>query len=538
MQATWILASFVFLFAVSGIARAAPITVTSANDSGGGSLRAAITAASSGDTIGFAPALGDTILLTSGPLVVTGKTLTITGPAGGITISGGTSVQVMTIDATSNVTLSNLTITDGFLSVLGGGAVANAGTLTVKNCTFSHNQTTGGGGAILNFGNANISGSTFFDNSALEGGALFNGQASISAPPGTMTVINSTFVGNRALNVGGTISNTNGMTTTDIVNCTFSLNSAGTVNGGGIFFNADELGAKITVKSSLLINFGPSHGVCDGTVVDAGYNITTDPFTCGFTFLPGATTKFVANPVVGALGNNGGPTNTIALLAGSPAIDAIPTANCTDLQTPPQPVTTDQRGFPRPDPSGTMTPESACDIGAFESSPSDLVVGNAKVQIVLTGNQSTSQANVNTTFTNHGADMECAGDDALRDGISLSVQAGTCEGGLSGGFVAPLGPFAVHMVNHHSYGTFFGTFGVGVTVSAILTALPTPPGTCGQWNLNFESVGLGVTGFAPGTPLAVLISDADGDTGCFDVPANDTIIGSPIVTPLRRVRRR
>ena len=62
---------------------------------------------------------------------------------------------------------------------------------------------------------------------------------------------------------------------------------------------------------------------------------------------------------------NGGPTATIALLAGSPAIDAIPVASCTDQATPtPNALTTDQRGIPRPDPVDGSN--GACDIGAYE----------------------------------------------------------------------------------------------------------------------------------------------------------------------------
>jgi len=58
---------------------------------------------------------------------------------------------------------------------------------------------------------------------------------------------------------------------------------------------------------------------------------------------------------------NGGPTETVALQSSSPAIDVVPMAHCTDLASPPHPLTTDQRGLPRPDQG-----ESVCDIGAYE----------------------------------------------------------------------------------------------------------------------------------------------------------------------------
>jgi hypothetical protein len=61
------------------------------------------------------------------------------------------------------------------------------------------------------------------------------------------------------------------------------------------------------------------------------------------------------------LANNGGPTKTIALQSGSPAINAIPLAQCTDQASPPNPLTDDQRLYPRPD-----ICEAFCDIGAYE----------------------------------------------------------------------------------------------------------------------------------------------------------------------------
>ena len=61
--------------------------------------------------------------------------------------------------------------------------------------------------------------------------------------------------------------------------------------------------------------------------------------------------------MLGPLQNNGGTTETHALLLGSPAIDHIPVADCTDLDG--VPITTDQRGVARPQGAG-------CDIGAYE----------------------------------------------------------------------------------------------------------------------------------------------------------------------------
>jgi len=67
------------------------------------------------------------------------------------------------------------------------------------------------------------------------------------------------------------------------------------------------------------------------------------------------------NPMLGPLQNNGGPTETMALPSGSPAVDAGNPSGCTDGQG--HPLITDQRGKPRPD----SEDKTGCDIGAYES---------------------------------------------------------------------------------------------------------------------------------------------------------------------------
>jgi hypothetical protein len=96
----------------------------------------------------------------------------------------------------------------------------------------------------------------------------------------------------------------------------------------------------------------PSGDNCVGAITDGGYNISDDG-SCNFT----ETTSKNSTParLASSLANNGGPTKTIALLNGSPAIDAIPQAQngCgTEIKR-------DQRVVKRPQGSG-------CDVGAFE----------------------------------------------------------------------------------------------------------------------------------------------------------------------------
>jgi hypothetical protein len=99
---------------------------------------------------------------------------------------------------------------------------------------------------------------------------------------------------------------------------------------------------------------------CGTPPTDVGYNIS-DNTSCGFIPRKGSANNLDPRLSLAGLANNGGPTLTIALQGGSPAIDAIPVASCTDQSSPPKRVTTDQRGFPRPDDG-----EPTCDIGAYE----------------------------------------------------------------------------------------------------------------------------------------------------------------------------
>ncbi len=96
--------------------------------------------------------------------------------------------------------------------------------------------------------------------------------------------------------------------------------------------------------------------LCKPLFTDAGYNISSGN-SCGLS----GTSKNGTDPLLdpAGLANNGGPTETIALLEGSPAIDLIPMLACTDQAAIPQPLITDQRGFTRPG-SGDVPPAGTC----------------------------------------------------------------------------------------------------------------------------------------------------------------------------------
>lgn len=289
--------------------------VTTLADSGAGSLRTALTTAIDNDTIRFS--VSGTILLTSTLPHVTQNPLTIDGQGQTITIDGQNAYQLFSVDGNKVLHLRNLEVAHGSY---------------------------GAGGAIYIEGNYSASGTTvdnvsFVGNSAPSGrgGVIWNGS-------GALSITNSTFYGNSAGSQGGALYNANGWMV-DVVNSTFYSNSAPT---GAVAYNNS---GSIWFKSSILAN-SVTGSSCSGAIGDNGYNLE-DATSCNFSVVNHSLSS--TDPHLGPLAANGGPTRTMALLAGSPALDKIPvgTNGCGTT------ITTDQRGVPRP--QGTL-----CDIGAFE----------------------------------------------------------------------------------------------------------------------------------------------------------------------------
>ena len=249
------------------------------------------------------------------------------------------------IDNFGSLTISNSTFLGNSATSAFGGGILNDDTLTITSSTFSGNSSNYGGGAIENYATLTITSSTFSGNSSAAGGGIENDAN------GTVTVINSTFFDNSS-GYGGGIENHDGKVT--ITNGTFSGNSAYPGEGG----NIQNYGVLASLRSTILA--ASSGGDCAGTITDAGYNIAEDT-TCRFEAV-GSHNRINPKLDRSGLRNNGGPTRTVALEFNSPAIDAIPVAECINQASPPKRITTDQRGFPRAC-QGTV----ACDIGAYES---------------------------------------------------------------------------------------------------------------------------------------------------------------------------
>jgi len=280
----------------------------------------AISVASSGDSITVAPAIYTENLTIDFSLKILGA-----GP-GATIIDGGAAGTVVTISNTgAHVTLSKLTIRNGIGRSTVGGGINNGGTLTINDSTISGNT---------DVGNKEHAGS---------GGGIFNG--------GTLTISNSTLSGNAAEPLGGRgggISNVGRLT---MSNSTLSGNTA--QFGGGIY---NYPGATV-LQNSIVAN-SPYGGNCSGsgTMTSDGYNLSSDG-SCNFNSTGDLNNT---DPKLGPLQNNGGPTQTQALLPGSPAIDAGNPSGCTDGQG--HLLKSDQRGYPRPDKEDT----GGCDMGAYE----------------------------------------------------------------------------------------------------------------------------------------------------------------------------
>jgi hypothetical protein len=224
-----------------------------------------------------------------------------------------------------------------------GGGIDSGGTLTLTNSTVSGNSAVKDGGGISDNGGM-VMLTMMLINSTVSGNRAGGGGGGIfhepNPPFGNVNIFSSTITGNTAgPGFGGGIANVGGRSTITFQNTILAGNLDEMIILGHTLFQNDD---------------------CSGTIVSNGHNLMEVQNCTVNGFAP-----ILADPKLGPLQNNGGPTQTHVLLAGSPAIDAGDPGGCRDNLG--ALLTTDQRGFRRTvDGNGDGT--ARCDIGAVEFS--------------------------------------------------------------------------------------------------------------------------------------------------------------------------
>ncbi len=288
------------------------------------------------------------------PTIAMDRTLVL-GEEGGPTVIDGPGANVLTISASqaagdwvfhvlkgAAATFSGLTLANA-----GGGIDNEGGTVAVSGCSIVNNYA----GIANDAGTLAVSDCTIAYNT--QGGGIGNN--------GTLTVSNSTIVNNNSGIFGGGI-DINGTTT--IVNCTIADNTAFT--GAGLWINSGT----VTVDNSIVVlNHdtqglgGPEDDNISGSSVTAtsAHNVIGKGTYGGLKNRVNGNRVDVANPGLGPLADNGGPTETLALLRGSPAIHAGSAVLAVDPTTG-LPLATDQRGA-----GFARVVKGTVDAGAFET---------------------------------------------------------------------------------------------------------------------------------------------------------------------------
>jgi fibronectin-binding autotransporter adhesin len=335
---------------------ASTLVVTATGDAGAQEgefdLRGAVNEAniqSGAQTITFAPSVfstSQTITLTGGQLVLSNPaSTTITGPGANLlSVSGNHASRVFDVNGGST-SISGLKITGG--SATGGGGLYNSTNLSLSNVTIGGNSALSGGG-LFNKGTVWLTDVTISNNSAVGAGGLFS--------DGPASLTNVTVSGNSASQFGGGLYNY--LSNMSLTNVTVSGNTA-TRGGGGL---ETYLG---TTSLSNTIVAGNTGGDVGGNAVSS-----TNSLIGG-------------SPLLAPLGNYGGPTQTMALLPGSPAIGGGRTTGAPG---------TDQRGVAR---SGRE------DIGAFQSQGFVVTITGGNNQTTPVGTAFPTPLQVTVTST-HG----------------------------------------------------------------------------------------------------------------------------------------
>lgn len=379
---------------------AATVAVTTCADDGSpGTLRSAVTNAVDGDVIDLTSLACSTITLASGGISVDVDDLSIVGPgATALTIDaagGGTAFDFFGDAGYGTLSVSGVTMTNGYYYGAGGGGIwaGNGGSVTLTDSAITNSMSAGkyaSGGGIFADGNVTLVNSTVSNSTAdsskyegIGGGVYAAGDVSITnstisgnvaksngtyyyggyygaglgggiAAAGTITVTNSTLSGNSASYGGAVFSNglvtlQNSTVTANLADAANSSGSYGAEGGGVAIYSSG--GGGISLNSTIAFgNIGG--GAVYGDDLGGNVSISGANNLVGVSTIPLPGDTLASDPLLGPLANNGGPTLTHAIPAGSPAADAGNNAAG---------LTTDQRGAGFPRVSG-----AAADIGSFE----------------------------------------------------------------------------------------------------------------------------------------------------------------------------
>lgn len=291
--------------------------ITTAADSGPGSIRDLLSTAPAGSLLGFSPQLsGQTILLTNGQLSLANHvSIDASTLPGGITLNGGNTNRIFAVGIGVFLTLKCLTVAQGFMVDVGGGIFSlPKSRLQIIRCAFTGNSAPEGG-AIMSEGDMFMDNSTLSGNSATYGGAIHC--------RGNTLLTQCTIAGNVAAYGAGVFSKQDILTLNDT-----------------IIFDNDASARANDVYSQL------------AAIVFTNANIIENIYLDRPTATNSGPDPILSSPQLAPFGNYGGPTPTMPPLPGSPAIDAGSDANVNGYPY-------DQRGFPRI--SGTHM-----DLGAVE----------------------------------------------------------------------------------------------------------------------------------------------------------------------------
>ena len=433
------------------------------------------------------------------------------GPSAGVTIKSHTvfvtsghgqpipTGNEFLVDSGVAATFSNIT----FLQL----GFTNKGTLNLVNSTITGNTVVGNGGGIYNYygGKASLTNSTVSGNDAQtysSPGLSYNGYGGGIENQGTLTIVNSTIAANSAdLSQASGIDN-QGIAT--IFDSTISANTGGGINdvpqNGGFT-------PKTTLGNTIVAGNNPGGGDASGKFISSGHNLigATDGSTGWVASDLKGTVAHPLNPVLSPLGNNGGPTQTLIPLPGSPALGAG------SVSLIPAGVTTDQRG-------GARTAGGKVDIGSVEIEP-NTPFGGSPAAFTTIQAENFDLGGQGSGYYDPG-NVNRGGLYRTSEGVGIGAIPAASGGGFFVGYTQ-VGEFLKYTVSVAATGTYTlnfrvsstpkgGTFQLNVDGTNVTGALSIP--NSGNFN-TYQIVSKGGVHMTAGTHVLELLIDSVGSAG-------------------------